>query len=150
MNDRTNALAAGWPIAMTLFIVAMVVFAPRAGAEQHTVRAELVEAEVTFSIPKSVNVGDEHRLTVQVEPSEGRAAPTAVRARLGMPGHGHWITEESGHGYSAEPLGFPGSFPMAGRYRFRVWLDFADGTETRTAVDFHVSPAKALTPEVVK
>ena len=38
---------------------------------------------------------------------------------------------------------------MPGVYRLRIWLDYADGNEEKTAVDFTVAPGQSLDPKVV-
>lgn len=125
------------------------VVAQAARAEDQSIHAKLPQATVTMNIPAAIQVGEKHELTVAVDPRDGQPSPTTVRARLGMPGHGHWITEESSHAYGSGTLSFPGEFPMPGKYRFRVWLDFPDGGQSRTAVDFQVAPGHNMAPVVV-
>ncbi len=107
------------------------------------VHADVDGFRVTTTAPQAkVTVGKSSHLLVAVAPLAGGPAPVAVRARLGMPDHGHWVTEEVRQPVADEPLRFETEFPMTGRYRFRIWLEFAGG-ETTTAVDF-TAPTREL------
>lgn len=117
----------------------------------HTLTAELAEAELIVTLPGTIGVGDTVSLEVSVKPAAGQPEPKAIRARLGMPNHGHWVTEEATHPFTAQDVrSFTGAFPMSGVYRFRIWLDYADGRDAKTAVDFTVSPEKQLDPAIVE
>jgi len=95
---------------------------------------------VTTSLERArVRVGRTISVTVEVEALPGEPAPVAVRGRLGMPDHGHWVTDETRLVVGGEPLRFAGEIPMTGKYRFRIWVELPNG-ETTTAVDF-LAPA---------
>ncbi len=111
--------------------------------------ARLTQANVTFLLPKAVKVGDSLVLDVMVEPAVGQPSPTKVRGRIGMPDMGHWVTEESGVDYSSGGHQFAGEFLHPGVYRFRIWIDYGDGTTVKTAIDFTVATGYELAPEVV-
>ena len=111
--------------------------------------AQLTEAKVTFLLPPALKVGESPVLDVMVEPAEGQPTPTRVRGRIGMPDMGHWVTEESGMDFSSVGHRFDGEFPHPGVYRFRIWIDYSDGTTIKTAIDFTVANGYELTPEVV-
>ena len=111
--------------------------------------ANLARANVTFLLPPALTVGDTPALDVMVKPGQGQPAPTQVRGRIGMPDMGHWITEETGVEFSSDGHQFSGEFPHPGVYRFRIWLDYEDGTTIKTAIDFTVATGHALEPEVV-
>ena len=62
---------------------------------------------------------------------------------------GHWVTEESGVDFSSAGHQFGGEFPHPGVYRFRIWIDYSDGTTIKTAIDFTLATGYELAPEVV-
>lgn len=94
-----------------------------------------------------LEVGQSMDFEVSVAPLAGSSArPVAVRARLGMPDHGHWITDEKRQEVGDAPLVFAGEYPMTGKYRVRLWIELAEGDVT-TAVDFEV-PGTPLQPVV--
>ena len=66
-----------------------------------------------------------------------------------MPDMGHWVTEESGVDFSSDGHQFAGDFPHPGIYRLRIWIDYADGTTIKTAIDFTVATGYELAPEIV-
>ena len=125
-----------------------------AQAEQQppVLSAQLSTAQVTVTLPAATISLEEHTpFMVRVAPVSGTEAPVRVRARLGMPMMFHWATEEEVREFSVDaPLEFPSAFPMYGHYRFRVWLDYADGRELKTAVDFTVAQDKPLAAAVVE
>ena len=83
-------------------------------------------------------------------PAAGQPTPSTIRGRFGMPDHGHWVTEEEAHdAQSPAPLAFTGEFPMHGRYRFRIWIDYPDGRTVKTAIDLWLEPERAIEPVVV-
>ena len=111
--------------------------------------AQLSQANVTFLLPHALKVGESPVLDVRVEPAEGQPTPTRVRGRIGMPDMGHWVTEESGVDFSSAGHQFGGEFPHPGVYRFRIWIDYSDGTTIKTAIDFTLATGYELAPEVV-
>lgn len=116
-----------------------------AAAAPPSARATVDGVSLVVTLPAEVlSVNDVGTFVVAVD-GKG-AVPLAVRARLGMPEHGHWITEELRQPYAGAPLEFPGSFPMTGRYRLRLWIELADH-EGKIAVDFAV-PGSPVVPEV--
>lgn len=142
----THSLSRG-----AIFAVGALCIASVYAGGGHTLTAELAEAEVTVTLPGTIGVGDTVPLEVFVKPMAGQPEPNAVRARFGMPDHGHWVTEEVGHPFTGQnALSFSGAFPMSGRYRFRIWLDYPDGHNAKTAVDFSVSSEKDLDPGIVE
>jgi hypothetical protein len=110
-------------------------------------RVDDVVVQTAFA-SRGLEVGQTTSFAVSVS-SEGAELPTAVRARLGMPDHGHWITEEQRQEPVAEdvPMEVAGALPMPGLYRLRIWLEYPD-RESKTAVDFTI-PDKRVRPEVV-
>lgn len=113
--------------------------------------AELPEGTVTVMFPaSSFEVGDQKPFKVMVTPAAGKDAPKTVRGRFGMPYMAHWVTDEQSQAFSDAGMEFMNNIPMMGVYRFRVWLDYADGRETKTAVDFKVMANKGLDAEVVE
>ncbi len=114
--------------------------------------ADLPEAQVTIKFPADrFAVGDDKPFKVIVTPRAGQLAPKTVRARLGMPMMFHWVTDEESRSFATgRELEFPGQYPMYGIYRFRIWLDYADGREAKTAVDFKVVADEAMAPKVVE
>ena len=112
--------------------------------------AELPRATITFVFPAAaLAVGDEKPFTVKVVPKSGNSPPVRVRGRFGMPYMHHWVTDEQVEPYSEPGIRFLSNISMLGVYRFRVWLDYADGTEARAAVDFKVMVDETLGAEVV-
>ena len=121
-------------------------------------RAELPEAVVNIALPSdkiepSVSVP----FKVSITPASGKPAPVRVRARLGMPMMGHWVTGEESHDFQPElafdfkeHLEMGSAIPMNGLYRLRVWLDYADGQEAKTAIDFRVMTDEPLDAVVVE
>jgi hypothetical protein len=74
-----------------------------------------------------------------------------------MPIMGHWVTGEETHAFQPEltfdfkdHLEMDSVLPMNGWYRLRVWLDYADGREAKTAVDFRVMADEPLDAKVVE
>ena len=120
--------------------------------------AELPEATVTIGLPAAqIDVGSNAAFKVSVAPGNGKPAPVRVRARLGMPMMGHWVTGEQTQKFAPElafdfqdHLEMDSSIPMYGLYRLRVWLDYADGHDAKTAVDFRVMTDEPLRAEVVE
>ncbi len=121
-------------------------------------RAELPEAVVKVALPANkIETGVNVPFTVSITPASGKPAPTRVRARLGMPMMGHWVTGEESHDFRPElafdfreHLEMGSAIPMHGLYRLRVWLDYADGREAKTAVDFRVMTGEPLDAVVVE
>lgn len=112
--------------------------------------SSLPEAKVTFVFPKTAFVvGDQDALTVLVKPAPGHQSPVTIRGRFGMPYMHHWVTEEESREFSSEGVSFASNISMPGVFRFRVWLDYADGHQAKTAVDFKAIPDSALDPEIV-
>lgn len=147
VHGKAGLLAA----ALLLLATAWVPQLP-AGEEFPVLTADLPEAQVTVKFPADrFAVGDDKPFKVRVKPRAGQVAPKTVRARLGMPMMFHWITEEASRSFaSGQELEFPGEYPMYGIYRFRIWLDYADGREVKTAVDFKVVADEAMAPNVVE
>ena len=108
-------------------------------------------AAVLVDVPaESIAVGAKARFGVTVTPAAGQPTPSTIRGRFGMPDHGHWVTEEEAHdAQSPAPLAFTGEFPMHGRYRFRIWIDYPDGRTVKTAIDLWLEPERAIEPVVV-
>ena len=142
---RTFRIAATYALSVLLCFGSAAAF-----AEQHVVAAKLAQATVTMSVPKSMSVGDAGTLHLRVAPVPGAMMPVRVRARLGMPNHGHWVSEEANYPFSTDELQFDAEIPMHGRYRFRVWLDFDGGDTVRTGVDFDLNANDVSMPVVVK
>jgi len=116
-------------------------------ADQHELVTRVDGASVRMAIPKDAAVGSRPSLGVQVTPTAGAdVSPSQVRMRLGMPEHGHWITEEATSPMSDAELVHPAQLPMNGLYRFRVWLDYPDGRVVRTGADFQVDDLKTHAP----
>lgn len=123
-------------------------------------------AAITLSIPNDTQPGESGPVGVFVRPNEGAQPPTAIRLRVGMPAHGHWIAEEgaqpfapgrlefsaakcaappqSSSGIMCLPKWFDTLFPMDGRYRIRVWLDYPNGHTVTSAVDFDLADDKSI------
>ncbi|HEY5701091.1 MAG TPA: hypothetical protein VIT83_03280 [Gammaproteobacteria bacterium] len=121
-----------------------------AGETAPAITSSTADARVLVEFPSaSLSVGERKPFTVKVAPTAGQIPPSRVRGRFGMPDHGHWVGDEQGSPYSDQAMTFEGEFPMPGVYRFRIWLDYADGRETKTAVDFTVEQDKPLDPKVV-
>jgi len=137
---------------MLLAALATGLWSQTAGAEGSapSVTSTIPEANVMVGFPApGLNVGEKKSFSVTVSPADGQAPPTTVRGRFGMPDHGHWTSDEQANQFEGNEMTFDGEFPMPGLYRFRIWLDYADGRETKTAVDFTVAPDKPLDPKVV-
>jgi hypothetical protein len=121
-----------------------------AGSLGPVLTSEIPQASVKVAFPAAkLEVGDKAPFTVGVTPRPGQVAPAKVRGRFGMPDHGHWTSDEQAHEFNGDDLRFDGEFPMPGVYRLRIWLNYADGKEEKTAVDFTVAPGQALEPKVV-
>lgn len=136
-------------------LLALVLFTPASigvsiAEELPVLHSELPRGTVTIAFPaSSFSVGDQKPFRVTVTPAEGQSAPLRVRARFGMPYMHHWVTDEESHAYSDEGVEFASNITMPGVYRFRVWLDYDDGQQAKTAVDFKVMADEGLDPEVV-
>ncbi|GEM_PF-2117025 len=119
-------------------------------AAQPSATAE-VDGRVTVTTTLSrgrLRVGQPMAFAIRVEPAGAEAArPMAIRARLGMPDHGHWITEETRKELDGGAASFDGEFPMSGKYRLRLWIELQGGEQVTTAVDFW-APAEQLEPVV--
>ena len=121
-----------------------------AGALGPVLTSEITQASVKVTFPAAnLEVGDKAPFIVGVSPAAGQKQPARIRARFGMPDHGHWTSDEQTHEFNGDDLSFEGEFPMPGVYRLRIWLNYADGTEKKTAVDFTVVPEQSLDPKVV-
>ncbi|MDH3281994.1 MAG: hypothetical protein OEQ18_12830 [Gammaproteobacteria bacterium] len=151
-------------LSLTATLSLFVVSAP--ALADHSVGIETEGAAITVSIPDDTKPGDLGPVRVVVEPVAGAQAPKTIRARVGMPGHGHWIGEEGALAFSAGtiefaagkcgdppvpsagvmclPEWFDALFPMEGQYRIRVWLDYADGRTATSAVDFDLESRKPI------
>lgn len=113
-------------------------------------KSELAEGTVTVVFPaSSFEVGDQKPFKVRVEPAPGKAAPNRVRGRFGMPYMGHWVTDEQSHTYAGDGMEFKSNIAMNGVYRFRIWLDYSDGSGAKTAVDFKVMADEGIDAKVV-
>jgi thiol-disulfide isomerase/thioredoxin len=122
----------------TLILLFALASLPSLGWAGPQVVTSIGGVEVTTTLGSDeLDANGSMNLTVSIRALETNPLPKTVRARLGMPGHGHWITEEETRAFNGEPLVFEGRYPMYGQYRFRVWMDFADGTNN-TAIDFMV------------
>lgn len=131
--------------------LALALIGPAFAGDGPELDADLQTAKITIALPTDrIAVEDTLPLTIVVSPHAGHPAPMTIRARLGMPDHGHWVTEEQSYPFQDNTeLEFQGEFPMHGLYRFRVWLDYADG-EVKTAVDFTVGSEAGLGAHVVE
>ena len=119
--------------------------------EPPVLKSELTEGTVTVMFPaSSFEVGDQKPFKVMVTPAEGKNAPKTVRGRFGMPYMGHWVTDEQSQVFSEDGVEFMSNIAMRGVYRFRIWLDYANGHQTKTAIDFKVMANKGLEAEVVE
>jgi hypothetical protein len=137
----------------------MMAAALAAGAAWGTAAAGSLGPVLTYENPQTtvkvafpaakIEVDDKATFTVVVAPRSGETKPAKVRGRFGMPDHGHWTSDEQAHEFNGEDLRFNGEFPMPGVYRLRIWLNYPDGTEKKTAVDFTVAPGESLDPKVV-
>ena len=136
----------------SLFVfLAFLIFTPTHADESPVLKSELPEGTVTVMFPaSSFEVGDQKAFKVMVTPAEGKDAPKTVRGRFGMPYMGHWVTEEQSQTFSDAGIEFMSNIAMRGVYRFRIWLDYADGHGTKTAVDFKVMANRGLEAEVVE
>jgi hypothetical protein len=123
----------------------MLLLAGVAQAEQHALVTRVDGASVRMAIPMDGGVGSKPPLGIQVTPDASGTPPSKIRARLGMPDHGHWITEESSSPMK-DTIVHQGDLPMAGLYRLRVWLDYPDGRVVRTGADFLVDDLKTHVP----
>lgn len=118
--------------------------------EPPVLEAELPEGTVTVVFPASrFEMGEQKPFKVMVIPATGQSAPQTVRGRFGMPHMSHWVTDEQSQAYSEAGMEFMSNIAMMGVYRFRIWLDYADGHGAKTAVDFKVMMDKGLEAEVV-
>lgn len=132
---------------LTLYLLATAV----AAGEPPRVESQLPEAKVVVAFPASeFAVGEQKPFRVLVEPAAGKPAPHTVRGRFGMPYMHHWVTDEQAQPFSNNGMEFMSNISMMGVYRFRIWLDYAGGHQTKTAVDFMVRPGRDLSPEVVQ
>lgn len=120
--------------------------------EPPVVTSELAEGAVTVLFPASAfELGDDELFRVVVKPAEGKLPPQTVRGRFGMPDIGHWVTDEQTQPFSDDGMEFLlNDIHHTGVYRFRIWLDYADGHETKTAVDFNVMSDQGPDPKVVQ
>lgn len=135
------------PIALLL---AITHYAATAG-EPPVLTAELPEGTVTVMFPaSSLAMGDQKPFKVMVKPEPGKDAPQKVRGRFGMPYMGHWVTDEQSQTFSTGGMEFMSNIAMNGIYRFRLWLDYADGHQAKVAVDFKVAADEPLGAEVVQ
>ena len=158
----------------TAFVLISLLICHSVTAE-HQVTAELEQASITFKVPDAITEGTTHPLVVSIQPTANQPAPDKIRARIGMPGHGHWISQEGFHAFAAEDITFVGErctdgkdavvsdqpgimcidpwfdtlYPMSGRYRIRVWLNYADGNEATAAIDLNVVDGESLDPQLV-
>lgn len=145
--NRARSPIAAWGIGLVLSLLGGV---HAVSADMFVLTASLSDAEVTFNLPKDLKIGDKPLLEVRVKPVAGQPTPSRVRARIGMPEMGHWVTEEASQAFSSDgTYRFDGDFPHPGVYRFRVWLDYADGRDSKAAVDFLVARDRALEPKIV-
>jgi hypothetical protein len=115
-------------------------------AETHELFTRVDGARVQMQIPASPHVGGTTDLEIRVIPEPGATPPAQVRTRLGMPDHGHWITEEAVSRDVANPVHHRADLPMGGVYRLRVWLDYPDGRVLRTGADFDVDHGRTGAP----
>lgn len=158
---------------MLACLLGLLAYSEGAAADR-SVTARLEAVAVTFILPDRIRMGDTPPIRISLEPAAGEPLPDAVRARVGMPDMGHWIGEQGTYrldgaaraefsaaacqGGDADPgvrglmclSDFDSLFPMRGRYRLRVWLDYADGREIRTAIDFDVGRETLLELLVVE
>ena len=136
----------------SLFVSLTFSLLTQANAEEPPVlKSELPEGTVTVMFPaSSFEVGDQKPFKVMVTPAEGKSAPKTVRGRFGMPYMAHWVTDEQSQTFSDGGMEFISNISMRGVYRFRIWLDYADGHGTKTAVDFKVMANKGLEAEIVE
>ena len=133
------------------FLLLVVVYSYVNADEPPVLKSELPEGTVTVMFPaSSFEVGDQKPFKVMVTPAEGKGAPKTVRGRFGMPYMAHWVTDEQSQTFSDTGMEFMSNIAMRGVYRFRIWLDYADGHQTKTAVDFKVMANKGLEAEVVE
>ena len=155
----------------SVLVITGIAFSPAIAGNELTVALD--EAQVIVGLPDSIKPGTTEPIVVTVQPAEGKPAPNSVRARVGMPTMGHWIGQEGLHELTGDTVQFTGErclegdeperpgvmciepyfealFPMAGRYRIRVWLDYADGHKVDTAVDINVADGEPLNPTAVK
>jgi hypothetical protein len=120
--------------------------------------AHLPQAVVKIALPADkIDAGTNVPFKVSVAPGSGNPVPVRIRARLGMPFMGHWVTGEEIHAFQPEltfdfknHLEMDNALPMNGWYRLRVWLDYADGREAKTAVDFRVMVDEPLDAKIVE
>ena len=137
-------------LSLTLLLLAVVNGYVNAD-EPPLLKSELAEGTVTVMFPaSSFEVGDQKPFRVMVTPAEGKDAPKTLRGRFGMPYMGHWVTDEQSQVFSEEGVEFMSNISMRGVYRFRIWLDYADGHQSKTAVDFKVMANRGLEAEVVE
>ena len=136
----------------SLVLLLTVVLTGYASADDPPVlKSELPEGTVTVMFPAStLEVGDQKPFKVMVTPAEGKDVPKTVRGRFGMPYMGHWVTDEQSQAFSDGGVEFMSNISMLGAYRFRIWLDYADGHAAKTAVDFKVMADEGLGAEVVE
>ncbi len=148
--------------ARSLLLVCVSFFAAVARAE-HAVDLSVEGGLINVSLPSHVKVGVSVPVRVAVR-SESQD-PVAVRARVGMPAHGHWIGAEGRRDFAPTDLEFVGEkcgsppvsagvmclpdwfdvlFPMEGHYRIRVWLDYDDGRTSTAAADVVLEPDRPI------
>ena len=133
------------------FLLAIVLASHVSAGEPPVLKSELPEGTVTVMFPAAgFEVGDQKPFKVMVTPAEGKEAPKTLRGRFGMPYMGHWVTDEQSQAFSDEGVEFISNISMRGAYRFRIWLDYADGHGAKTAVDFKVMVDEGLGAEVVE
>ena len=115
-------------------------------AESHELVTRVDGARVQMQIPADARIGSTSQMAIRVIPEPGVQTPRQVRTRLGMPHHGHWISDEAATTDVAEPVVHTSELPMGGVYRLRVWLDYPDGRTVRTGADFKVDDSRTHAP----
>lgn len=155
-QDWTHA---AW-IPVTMLIGSSLAFA------DYSLTTKVDGMEVTISLPEGVQTGESQAVSIKVNPAPDKPHPQTVRARVGMPAHGHWIADEGSHPFDANAMQFVADkcegkqktngimclpkwfdvlFPMEGKYRLRVWVDYPDGGTETSAVDFELAPNTPVT-----
>jgi hypothetical protein len=119
-----------------------------AGGHLYHLDTRVGQTSVAMFVPEGVHVGLTAPLRVRVAPDEDAETPRVVRVRVGMPEHGHWVSEEAFGRANGESIRHDTDLPMPGLYRLRVWLDYPDGTTLRTGADFYVGAESARAPRL--
>ncbi|MDH3715030.1 MAG: hypothetical protein OET44_14450 [Gammaproteobacteria bacterium] len=153
----TRSYRIAWLGGLIAAAATLVICAP-ATAGGPELSAQLPDAAVKIALPADkIDSGTNVPFKVSVSPASGKPAPLRIRARLGMPFMGHWVTGEEIQAFQPEVtfdfknhLEMDSALPMNGWYRLRVWLDYADGHEAKTAVDFRVMTDEPLDAKVVE